>query len=217
MESIEAKWEAGFQHLQEFAQTHGNVSVPTDYEIGGFRLRDWLANNRAKFDKLNPERRHRLQSLPVGQDYSHDVKWEKAYKYLAAYVEQHGDARVERAYVVDGYPLGTWAMTQRLEFKKGKLATERVNLLAALPGWDWDRRANKWEEGYDRLVKHIKEKGSTPPGSYVEDDGYRLGAWTNQQRQLGRSGKLAQDRLERLNKLRGWDWYPPRGAAARRD
>jgi superfamily II DNA or RNA helicase len=213
----EAKWEAGFQHLQEFAQTHGNVSVPTDYEIGGFRLRDWLANNRAKFDKLNPERRHRLQSLPGWDDYSHDVKWEKAYKYLAAYVEQHGDARVERAYVVDGYPLGTWAMTQRLEFKKGKLATERVNLLAALPGWDWDRRANKWEEGYDRLVKHIKEKGSTPPGSYVEDDGYRLGAWTNQQRQLGRSGKLAQDRLERLNKLRGWDWYPPRGAAARRD
>ena len=213
----EAKWEEGFQHLRKFAEAHGNVTVPKDYEVGGFKLRVWLTNNRVKFDKLSPERQQRLNSLPGWDDYSHDVKWEKAFQHLVDYVKKHGNAKVERSYTtMDGYPLGTWAMTQRLEFKKKKLTEDRVNRLASLPGWDWDRRGNKWEDGYDRLVKYIKLNGSPPPMSYVEDDDYRLGAWTNQQRQLGRSGKLTQDRLERLNKLRRWDWYPPRGAAARR-
>jgi superfamily II DNA or RNA helicase len=212
----EAKWDEGFQHLRKFADAHGNVKVPLDYEVDGFKLRDWLANNRAKFDKLSPDRQRRLNRLPGWDDYSHDVKWETAFQHLIAYVNEHGDAKVERPCVVDGYPLGTWAMTQRLAFKKGKLANHRVKRLAALPGWDWDRRGNRWEEGYDRLVKYLKQNGSPPPQTCVEEDGYRLGAWANQQRQLGRAGELDRDRWKQMNKLKGWDWYPPRGAAARR-
>jgi superfamily II DNA or RNA helicase len=212
----EAKWDEGFQHLQDFAKKHGHVRVPIGYEVDGFKLRTWYANQRAKFDKLSPDRRCRLKRLLGWDDYSHDVKWETAFQHLIAYVKEHGDAKVERAYVVDGFPLGTWAMTQRLEFKKGKLAEQRVNRLAALPGWDWDRRGNRWEEGYDRLVEYLKRNDSPPPQSYVEEDGYRLGAWANQQRQLSRTGELDRDRWERMNKLKGWDWYPPRGAASRR-
>ena len=212
----EAKWDEGFQHLQDFAKKHGHVRVPIGYEVDGFKLRTWYANQRAKFDKLNPDRQRRLERLPGWDDYSHEVKWEMGFQHLIAYLKEHGDAKVERPYVVDGFPLGTWAMTQRLEFKKGKLAEHRVNRLAALPGWDWDRRGNRWEEGYDRLVEYLKRNDSPPPQSYVEEDGYRLGAWANQQRQLSRTGKLDPDRREGMNKLKGWDWYTPRGAAARR-
>ncbi len=123
-----------------------------------------------------------------------------------------GDAKVERPYIVDDFPLGTWAMTQRLEFKKGKLSPDRVQRLAALPGWDWDRRAGKWEEGFSRLSRYIKTHRQPPPTDY-EEDGYRLGSWAAQQRLYKRTGKLSPDRIRRLDGLQGWDWSPPRGAA----
>jgi hypothetical protein len=204
----EAKWDEGFQHLQEFAKKHGHVRVPIGHEVDGFKLRTWYANQRAKFDKLSPERQQRLKGLTGWDDYSHDVKWEKGFQHLLAYVKEHGDAKVERSYVVDGYPLGTWAMTQRLEFKKGRLAKDRVKRLAALPGWDWDRRGNRWEEGYDRLVDYLKRNASPPPSSYVEEDGYRLGAWVQAQRHASRKGELDPDRWKRLNELKGWEWSP---------
>jgi superfamily II DNA or RNA helicase len=212
----DAKWDEGFQHLQEFAKKHRHVRVPIGHEVDGFKLRIWYANQRAKFNKLSPERQHRLKGLPGWDDYSHDMKWETGFRHLLAYVKEHGDAKVERSYVVAGYPLGTWAMTQRMEFKKGRLAKDRVKRLAALPGWDWVRRGNRWEEGYDRLVEYLKRNGSPPPYSYVEEDDYRLGAWTHQQRHLSRIGELDPDRWGRMNKLKGWTWNPPRGAAAQR-
>ncbi|MCT7369603.1 DEAD/DEAH box helicase [Mycolicibacterium llatzerense] len=211
----EAKWDEGFQHLKEFADQHGHVQVPIRYEVQGFQLRTWYANQRAKFDRLSRERQQRLTGLPGWDDYSHDVRWEKAFRLLVAYVEDHGTARVDRAYTINGYPLGTWAMTQRLEFKRGKLAADRVKRLGDLSGWDWDRRNNKWDEGFRRLSAYLEQYGSPPPQNYEEGD-YRLGAWAGQQRQLARSGDLQDDRRAKLDGLAGWDWNPPRGAAARR-
>ncbi|HEY1840169.1 MAG TPA: Helicase associated domain protein, partial [Mycobacterium sp.] len=186
----EAKWDQGFQHLRNFAEAHGNVGVPIGYEIDGFKLRDWLTNNRAKFAKLTPDRQRRLKSLPGWDEYSQDVKWEAGFQRMLDYVSEHGDAKVERPYVVDdGYPLGSWVGTQRQQFKIGILAPGRAKRLAKLPGWRWEPRAGKWEEGFDHLVAYMKRNaGEFPPGDYVDDDDYRLGAWVHMQRNLNRKG-----------------------------
>ena len=205
----EAKWDEGFQHLREFAEANGNVTVPIRYEVDGFKLRDWLTNNRIKFDRLSPDRQRRLKSLPGWDEHSHDAKWEAAFQRLIDYVKEHGDASVERSYVVDGYPLGSWAMTQRQEFRRGKLTQDRVERLNALPGWDWNRQDSRWETGFQRLMAYIETNGDACPAlDYVDEDGYRLGAWVQMQRHLSRNGELNPDRWKRLNKLKGWEWSP---------
>lgn len=78
-----------------------------------------------------------------------------------------------------------------------------------------DRRNSKWDEGFRRLSAYLKHHGSPPPLDH-EQDGYRLGAWVAQQRPLSRTGKLEKDRWAKLDELTGWEWKPPRGAAARR-
>ena len=90
----EAEWDEGFQYLRQFAETRGHVTVPIDYEVDGFKLRDWLANNRVKFDKLSPDRQHRLKSLPGWDGYSHTAKWEEGYRRLLNYVAENGTAAV---------------------------------------------------------------------------------------------------------------------------
>ncbi|CAA0096105.1 UvrABC system protein B [Mycolicibacterium vanbaalenii] len=216
--ALDAKWEDGFQALKWFAETYGHVNVPIGFKVDGleFDLRNWYANQKPKFHKLSIERQERLSSLPGWASSTQEGRWEGGFRRMLDYVREFGDAKVERGYQVDGFPLGAWAMTQRGEFKKGSLSKDRIKRLSALPGWDWDRRGGKWEEGFARLRIYIKNHGSPPSDDYEEEDLYRLGAWTAQQRHLKRSGKLSPDRMKRLDRLKGWDWSPPRGASARR-
>jgi len=213
----EAKWEEGFERLREYADEHGNVRVPRDYKPDGFKLRIWATNQRTKFGKLSRDRQRRLQDLPGWNEYGHNAKWEAGFQRLLDFVQEHGDAKVLRSYEVEGYPLGSWVMTQRQEFRKGTLSAERQERLARLPGWDWDRRIGKWDEGLQHLIEYVNDNGlANPASSYIAPDGYRLGAWTQQQRYLhNKTGQLHAERKKQLEKLPGWDWNPPRGAAAR--
>ncbi len=80
-----------------------------------------------------------------------------------------------------------------------------------------DTRAASWEKGFCRLQEYVRKNGhACPPQTYRDEDGYRLGSWVSQQRQKSANDALSHDRRDRLAKLRGWEWTPPRGAAARR-
>ena len=205
----ESKWEQGFQHLRKFADAHDHVTVPIDYEINGFKLRDWLTNNRAKFDKLSPERQRRLKELPGWSEAPHNAKWEEGFRRLKDYVKKYGSPNVPRAYRIDGYPLGAWVDTKRTEFRKGQLSAERQALLEEITAWRWEPKAAKWEEGFRRLEEFLKKNEcSYPLGTHVCDDGYRLGAWVNQQRTNYDNGTLPLDRQKRLADLPGWRWEP---------
>jgi len=82
--------------------------------------------------------------------------------------------------------------------------------------WEWSPRDALWEESLRRLQKYIKKNGhGCPPQSYIDDDGYQLGAWVGEQRQKNSKGLLSSGRHERLSKLCGWEWEPPHGGAAR--
>ena len=204
----EAKWDEGFQHLRKFADAHGNVRVPIDYEVDGFKLRDWLTNNRVKFDKLSPDRQRRLKSLPGWDDFSHNAKWEAGFQRLLDYVNENGTAAVPRPYVVEGYPLGAWVMTKRQEFKKGTLSPERKQLLQELPGWVEDAQAAKWEEGFRHLIEYVEENGHAYPPQGCVFDGYQLGAWIGRQRLEFAKRILRPERRDRLDELPGWEWEP---------
>ena len=206
--ALESKWDQGFQHLREFAEAHGNVTVPINYEVDGFKLRDWLTNNRAKFDKLNPDRQRRLKSLPGWDDFSHNAKWEAGFQRLLDYVKENGTAAVPRPCVVEGYPLGAWVMTKRQEFKKGTLSQERKQLLQELPGWAEDAQAAKWEEGFRHLIGYVEENGHASPPQGCVSNGYRLGAWIGQQRTYFAKGILLPERRDKLGELPGWEWEP---------
>jgi len=80
---------------------------------------------------------------------------------------------------------------------------------------DWKRVENardaKWENMYSQTAEFIKHNGRLP----VQSEGV-LGKWVSHQREFYRKGNsLSTARIERLEKLSGWTWNPPRGGAAR--
>lgn len=153
--------------------------------------------------KLSPDREARLDAL-VGWTWDPKAElWEEGHRRLVKYAEQHGTVRVERSHVEeDGYRLGEWVKTQRDSRRKGSLATEREEALAALPDWSWDPKDDAWEEKFRELLAYVEEQGNAS----VKRDGSSLGGWVKSQRDSYRNGKLREDRFERLDRLPGWVW-----------
>jgi Helicase associated domain len=52
-------------------------------------------------------------------------------------VNRNGDARVPFSYIVDGYTLGSWINTQRVNHANGTLGADRESRLQELLGWTW--------------------------------------------------------------------------------
>jgi hypothetical protein len=205
-----AKWEEGFKRLTGYVEIQGDARVPSSYTIDNYELGSWLITQRAEHSKgtLDVDRQRRLENLPGWTWDSRADRWEEGFKRLTGYVEIHGDARVPRPYTEDGYALGSWVGTQRSEHSKGKLDVERQRRLEDLPGWTWDFRADRWEEGFERLTGYVKRHGdASVPRSYI-DDGYKLGEWVKTQRSHHTKGTLDADHQQRLQDLPGWTWDP---------
>ena len=63
--SLTTEWEEGVRSLAIFRQREGHSCVPQKHREQGFRLGQWVSNQRARTDKeaMSPDRRQRLEAL----------------------------------------------------------------------------------------------------------------------------------------------------------
>ena len=202
------QWEQGFGYLLRFAERQGHSRVPDNHVEDGFRLGKWVGKQRTSYGRGNlaPDRFRRLEELPR---WTWDIltdQWEQGFGYLLRFAEREGHTRVPRSHEGDGYRLGPWVDKQRTSYGRGTLAPDRIRRLEELPGWSWDPRADRWEEGFGYLLHNAERQGHTRVSASYKADGYRLGQWVTVQRTSYGNGKLDADRIRRLEELPGWTW-----------
>jgi hypothetical protein len=202
------QWEAGFSRLLDYVERHGYARVPVSYTVDGYKLGAWVNEQCTRHAKgiLEADRERRLLELAGWTWDRHDDTWEKGYRRLLDHVERYGDARVSKSHLADGYQLGAWVTTQRVNRTKGKLDPDRQQRLQELPGWTWDAVTDKWEEGYRRLMQYVDANGDSRVPYAHTVDGFRLGVWVTLQRGYFAEGLLDADRQRRLQDLPGWTW-----------
>ena len=86
------------------------------------------------------------------------------------------------------------------------MTPNRRRRLQDLPGWTWDLLADKWEEGFQRLLEYVERHGDARVPVAYRLDGYPLGQWVHVQRRNHSNGTLAAHRQNRLQDLPGWTW-----------
>ena len=62
-DALDAFWDEGFTHLQQYVAEHGHARVLQRTVVEGYRLGGWVSNQRANKDQLSPERLAKLDSL----------------------------------------------------------------------------------------------------------------------------------------------------------
>jgi len=137
--------------------------------------------------------------------------WDRDFKLLQEFHAKHGHVDVP---FYSG-ALGRFVNAQRRKMKQksaGKnvnLSNERIQKLNSL-GFKWsikDEPSIAWDSAYEQLVEFHKVNGHA---NVMQKDG-PLGYWVRRQRFSKKKGKLAEDRVRRLEEL-GFVWVLKEGS-----
>ncbi|MDD6309771.1 MAG: helicase associated domain-containing protein, partial [Chlamydia suis] len=199
---FEEGWKENFLELQRFREEHGHCKVPQRYPQNP-RLASWVSRRRRDFKegKLAEDKIARLEEIGFVWRVLEEA-WEENFLELQRFQEEHGHFKVPV-----GYPqnpqLASWVSHQRADFKEGKLAEDKVARLEEL-GFVWDILKEVWEENFLELQRFREEHGHCKvPEGYPQNP--QLASWVSTQRYAFKKGKLAEDRIARLEEI-GFVW-----------
>ena len=133
-----AQWEEGVRSLERYRQDKGDCLVPISHREQGFRLGQWVSNQRADKDTMPPERCQRLDALGFVWD-PFAAQWEEGFRFLSFFRQREGHCRVPGVYrdPASGFRLGVWVGVQRTS--QDILSTDRRERLNML-GFVWKVR-----------------------------------------------------------------------------
>ena len=198
-------WENAYNELCIYVQEHGDCLVPKKYEASsGFKLGQWLINQRRLKESMQDERARLLTALNGWSWDVADTKWNSNFELLKEYSKNNGTSLVPSTFKSkDGLGLGMWVSKQRRD--KSKLSNSQIDLLEALPNWTWNFAEAKWGIGFDYLQKYVNETGSAKVvQTFCNSDGFALGTWVVSQRKAKDS--LTDEKRKKLESLKGWTW-----------
>ncbi|KMO74241.1 MULTISPECIES: helicase associated domain-containing protein [Mycolicibacterium] len=135
----EHRWRQGLTMLVEFVDSGGDLAMlHRDLRVNGFALGRWWqrCHEDCRAGVLSAERRAVLAALFA--DNCCPDPWSVGYLVLQRFCDAQGHARPRQNAVVDGFRLGWWVTVQRRQRRRGALNAERIHLLDALPGWQWN-------------------------------------------------------------------------------
>jgi hypothetical protein len=130
--------------------------------------------------------------------------WDFWYGLTLAHKEHFGDPNATKSYETpEGYKLGTWQDNVRYDYKKGKLAINKIQKLEEI-GFRWSLR-DEFEIGIQETLKYKKLFGDLNAPRDYKVEGYNLGYWQSSQRQFYKKGILPIERIKRLEDI-GFKW-----------
>ncbi|PSW13438.1 hypothetical protein C9J01_11435 [Photobacterium rosenbergii] len=135
-------------------------------------------------------------------------QWNLGLKAYQEYTKQYGRTTVPKGYIsADHFPLGNWLSKARSEYTRNKLSqTKSKSLFLTNSNWFKEEMTLSWEDSYRQLLRFREMKGHLNVwSSYVTRDGFRLGKWVFEQRELQRRSMLPEAQYKALNDI-GFNW-----------
>jgi len=129
-------WDVRFEQLEGYRKDHGDCDVPCRYKSNP-SLGHWVSLQRQlyKKGKLSEERTDLLDEIGFEWECHKIVGWDARFDQLVEYKEVNGNCNVPDKYPANPQ-LANWVKNQRSDYKKGKLAKERIESLQGI-GFEW--------------------------------------------------------------------------------
>ena len=177
-----------------------------NYSISNIPIRMFRKNGiKSRF--LSQERIKSLENIGMVWDV-YDYIWEEYFAAAVKYHREHGDLNVTAKYVdSDGIKLGQWLNTLRSARNgtgKGyrELTDEQISRLDSI-GMIWGNKLEiRWQAAFQALCEYHKKYDTFDiKCNYKTEDGISLGSWIRDQRDIYASGKLSEERIEKLRSI----------------
>ena len=154
----------------------------------GYKLGNWVANQRSKKDQLSSEKIKKLEDLEFVWNvrvFQWEIFWDALQKFIAKY----GNALVPQDYVTpEGLNLGALVAGRRGD-RVERLDDEQIKMLNSV-GFIWDALGYPYKLGLELAKEFKKEHGhimipflyKVPTRKFGTAKTFNLGGWTNKLR-----------------------------------
>ena len=224
-------WNMMYELAKKYYGHYGNLKVPQkfktingyDIDENGYNFGEWISNQRVKYKKgtLSEDKIKKLEEIGMIFENVNDDTWNMMYELAKKYYGHYGNLKISINFKTingykaeeNGYNLGTWVGSQRMNYKKGSLSEEKIKKLEEIGMIFENVNDDTWNMMYELAKKYYKHYGDlkiprsfkTVNGYEVDEKGYTLGAWINTQRFSYKKGTLFEDRIEKLEEI-GMMW-----------
>ena len=224
-------WNMMYELAKKYYEHYGDLKISrffktiNGYEVDekGYNLGAWISTQRFSYKKgtLFEDRIEKLEKIGMIFENAYEDAWNKIYELAKKYYGHYGNLKISinfktiNGYKADenGYNLGTWVGSQRMNYKKGSLSEEKIKKLEEIGMIFENVNDDTWNMMYELAKKYYKHYGDlkiprsfkTVNGYEVDEKGYTLGAWINTQRFSYKKGTLFEDRIEKLEEI-GMMW-----------
>lgn len=204
-------WDRNYEAARQFRDRTGRAPSqiaddPMEVGIGIWEQSQRTAYNVGK-QRLTLERIARLEQLSGWTwnrvDEAWDARYEAARKFRLTTGAPPG---LGKSATDEERDLASWETNQRQHHRAGRLPSERVVRLEALPGWSWNPTRHQWLTSYRQYADFVRRHGRKPNKHRDDPKEQALGAWANSQRISHRVGRLDPEQIQLLESLPGWFW-----------
>jgi hypothetical protein len=209
------QFERGFDALLRYVKREGSARVVRDqieiFQGATFNLGSWCTTRRGDYKRgwLSEEQINRFEAIPGWSWIPKDDDWDSWFNLLEEFANEMGHALVPQGSsktLYKGRDLSSWVNSQRGRYREGKLEPQRVDRLEGMRGWTWRPYDDTWEESFAEVSTVAQRLGSIANLKQTDQKSKTLKAWINKQRSNYLSGRLAMERVQRLEALPGWSW-----------
>ena len=201
------QWDEYFDLASKYYSEHGNLLVPLRYKtIDDKKLGSWISSQRINYKsgKLSADRIEMLEQIGMVWD-GMSTAWDLMYRIAKQYFEENHNLSISSTtFTYQNASLGSWVVTQRKNYLKGKLSDKQITMLNQI-GMEWVYSNNPdyvWEKNYNTVLDfYSKYKHLYIPIGFVTEDGVRLGVWLHDRKYEYEHNELSEERRKKLDKL----------------
>lgn len=215
------RWEECYYIAKKYFEMFGNINIPVNYILDGYRIGDWISKQRSSYRKglLSEEKVNKLTDLgmiwdgTINRTSKRDEQFLKCFSLLEQYKTINGNFNIPSNYTIKGVKLGKWAsnLRNRIRGNSGRRVPlnhiKMLNEIGFNCDWYKDSLENRWEQMFSLVVQYTKEHDISEIIESTRFKGERIGSWIHIQRTNYKKGNLEKSRYDRLVSL-GVDFSP---------
>ncbi len=204
-----SRWDDYYEQCLAYLQKNGGALVPKKQRAAdGTSLGEWFVRQKCAYraNELSPEHKRKMERFAPAIT-ALEAQWLAWYASAEQFFQKNKHLSIPPGTRCACGDLHAWINTQRVQYTRGRLDEEKINLLEKLC-IVWRVRDTGWETLFRRAEQYYHTHGDLMvPRDYEADGG--LSAWISNQRKDRRQGRstLTTQRISRLDAI-GMCWEP---------
>ncbi|MHB1885129.1 MAG: helicase associated domain-containing protein, partial [Acidimicrobiales bacterium] len=202
-------WEKALEGVRAFYETNEREASAFSPILEERRLGAWCNEQRTAKRRCNlgDDRIAALEALDWWRWGVLVDRWYEMLKEIERYLRTDGRVPSQTDKDPQKAKAGRWASKQRQCHSRGTLPQDRFVALDALDGWTWKVDLDeRWYEMLKEIERYLKTDGWIPSVSDKDRTRRLAGRWVANQRADYNKKTLSPERIEALNRVKGWTW-----------